>query len=58
MKMSLSKRREIVKDREAWMLQSIGLQIRTWLSDWATNFVLFIIGVESVYNVVFISAAQ
>ena len=34
--MSLSKLWEIVKDREAGMLQTMGLQSRTWLSYWTT----------------------
>ena len=33
MEMSLSKLRELVVDREAW-LQSMGLQSQTWLSNW------------------------
>ena len=31
--MSLSKLGELVMDREAWLLQSMGLQSQTWLSD-------------------------
>ena len=34
MNMSLSKPWELVMDREPWHLQSIGLQSRTWLSNW------------------------
>ena len=33
MDVSLSKLQEMVKDREAWLLQSMGSQIRTQLSD-------------------------
>ena len=36
MDMSFSKLREMVKDREAGMLQSVGSQSRTQLSDWTT----------------------
>ena len=34
MDMSLSKLQELVMDRRPGMLQSMGLQSRTWLSDW------------------------
>ena len=34
MAMSLSKLQEMVKDREAWVLQSMGSQSQTRLSDW------------------------
>ena len=33
MDVSLSKLQEMVKDREAWLLQSMGSQSRTQLSD-------------------------
>ena len=33
---SLSKHQETVKDREAWPLQSMGLQSQTWHSNWTT----------------------
>ena len=36
MDVSLSKLQEMVKDREAWLLQSMGSQSRTQLSDWTT----------------------
>ena len=40
MDMSLSKLRELIMDREAGMLQSMGSQSQTWLSDWTElNFV-------------------
>ena len=37
MDVSLSKLQEVVKDREAWLLQSMGSQSRTQLSDWTTT---------------------
>ena len=39
MDMSLSKIQEIVKDREAWMLQCIGIERVTWLCDWTTKWI-------------------
>ena len=37
MNRSLSKHQEILKDREAWPLQSMELQSQTWHSDWTTT---------------------
>ena len=34
---SLSKLQQMVKDREAWCAQPMGLQSQTWLSEWTTT---------------------